>query len=125
MLDKVDLLAAALELPSPWNPDTVAAFNGNHVQVLRVEDAYDWHSHHLTDDLFLALDEPVFIDLRERTVELRRGELFVVPLGAEHRLRADAPAHVLCIEHLGDGGPFDAPAVLEAPLEHEGRTRRG
>jgi mannose-6-phosphate isomerase-like protein (cupin superfamily) len=114
VLDKVDLLAAARALGVAWVPDTVAAFNGHHVQVLRVEEAFEWHHHRHTDDLFLALDEQVHIDLRERTVTLARGELFVVPANVEHRLRADVPAHVLCIEHLGDSGPVADARVLEA-----------
>jgi mannose-6-phosphate isomerase-like protein (cupin superfamily) len=115
VLDKVDLLAAAQALATAWVPGTVAAFNGHHVQVVRVEDAFDWHRHPQTDDLFLALDEPVQIDLRERTVTLERGELFVVPAGVEHRLRSDVTAHVLCIEHLGDGSGASA-RVLEAEV---------
>lgn len=118
VLDKVDMLCAARRLAAAWVPDTVAAYNGNHVQVLRVEGEYVWHAHDRTDDLFIALDELVFIDLRERTVELRRGELFVVPVGVEHRLRAaeGRPAHVLCIEHLGDVPEELAMPSLEGPL---------
>ena len=109
------MLDAARSLAAGWSPDTVAAFNGNHVQVVRIEGEYVWHAHDRTDDLFIALDETVFIDLRERTVELRRGELFVVPIGIEHRLRAAGVAHVLCIEHLGDvPDPAPRPA-LEVP----------
>lgn len=120
MLDKVDMLAAARALTAAWSPDTVAAYNGNHVQVFRVEGEYIWHSHDRTDDLFIALDDTVFIDLRERTVELRRGELFVVPVGVEHRLRAaeGRPAHVLCIEHLGDVTEELTPPSLEPSSGH-------
>lgn len=118
MLDKVDLLAAAGELNAPWVPETVAAYNGSHVQVVRVEGTFVWHAHARSDNLFVALDEPVRIELRSRVVELARGELFVVPAGVEHRLATEAPgAHVMCIEHLGDvdAGEYAAPE-LSAPF---------
>ena len=125
MLDKVDLLEAAATLSAAWSPVTVAAYNGNHVQVVRVEDVYVWHSHARSDNLFLALDLPVRIELRERTVELAKGELFVVPAGVEHRLGAAAPAHVLCIEHLGQGEPTDLPEpAATVALTLEDRRQR-
>lgn len=118
MLDKVDLLAAAGELTAAWVPETVAAYNGSHVQVVRVEGTFVWHSHEGSDNLFVALDEPLRIELRERTIELARGELFVVPAGVEHRLATDAPrAHVMCVEDLGhvEAGEY-APPELSAPF---------
>lgn len=119
MLDKIDLLAAASELTAPWTPETVAAFNGSHVQVVRVEGTFVWHAHARSDNLFVALDEPIRIELPERVVELRRGELFVVAAGVEHRLATDAPAaHVMCLEHLGDvdAGEY-VPPQLTAPFQ--------
>lgn len=125
MLDKVDLLAAARLLTTAWAPETVAAFNGNHVQVVRVEDRFVWHQHVNSDNLFLALDHPVLIELRERTVQLERGEVFVVPAGVEHRLSAEGTAHVMCLEHLGEGGTGEARRTLEAEPEAEAEAEAG
>jgi len=102
MLDKVDLAAMAAALPAQWVPETVAAYNGSHVQVLRMEGEYVWHHHDRTDDLFLVLTGRIRIELRERSVELGAGELFVVPVGVEHRVCAEEEALVCVIEHLGD-----------------------
>ena len=52
---------------------------------VRVEGEFIWHSHDDTDDLFLVLDGELDIELRDRTVTLGPGELFVVPRGVEHR----------------------------------------
>jgi mannose-6-phosphate isomerase-like protein (cupin superfamily) len=53
--------------------------------VVRVEGAFEWHKHDDTDDLFLVLDGVLDIELRDRTITLEPGELFVVPKGVEHR----------------------------------------
>ena len=53
--------------------------------LVKVEGAFVWHSHPETDDLFLVLSGELDIQLRDRTVTLGPGELFVVPAGVEHR----------------------------------------
>ena len=53
--------------------------------VVRVEGEFVWHSHPDTDDFFLVIDGELDIELRDRTVTLGPGELFVVPTGVEHR----------------------------------------
>jgi mannose-6-phosphate isomerase-like protein (cupin superfamily) len=68
-----------------WSPKIVASYNGNDVCVVRVEGEFVWHSHPDTDDFFLVLEGELEIELRDRTVTLGPGELFVVPRGVEHR----------------------------------------
>jgi mannose-6-phosphate isomerase-like protein (cupin superfamily) len=69
--------------------------------VVKVEGEFVWHSHLDTDDFFLVLEGELEIELRDRTVQLVRGDLFVVPRGVEHRPRARDEAHILLIEPQG------------------------
>jgi len=52
------------------------------------------------------------IQMRDRTVTLKEGELFVVPKGVEHRPVARSEAHLLLIEPTGtpNTGGVDAAA---------------
>jgi mannose-6-phosphate isomerase-like protein (cupin superfamily) len=50
-----------------------------------VEGEFVWHSHAETDDFFFVVEGELDIELRDRTVTLTAGELFVVPKGVEHR----------------------------------------
>jgi mannose-6-phosphate isomerase-like protein (cupin superfamily) len=68
-----------------WSPKIVASYNGNDICVVRVEGEFVWHSHPDSDDFFLVLDGELDIELRDGPVTLRPGELFVVPMGIEHR----------------------------------------
>ena len=118
MLRKVNLLAAAGELDNHWVPETVDAYNGDVVQVIKVKGEFVWHHHDRTDDLFLVLEGSVVVQLREGDVELGVGELLVVPAGIEHCVRADEEAKLLVLEHLGDipAGELESflpPASLE------------
>ena len=84
-----------------WQPRTVAEFNGHDVMVVKAQGEFVWHKHDETDDLFLVLRGELTIELRDRSVTLRAGDLFVVPKGVEHRPVAKEEVHVLLIEPSG------------------------
>ena len=85
MRDKVNIPEKLDSFSDHWAPRIVARYNDNEVCLVRVEGEFVWHSHEDTDDLFLVLDGELDIELRDRTVTLGPGELFVVPKGVEHR----------------------------------------
>jgi mannose-6-phosphate isomerase-like protein (cupin superfamily) len=85
MRDKVNIPDKLASFSDHWAPKVIADYNGNDVCLVRVEGEFVWHSHEDTDDLFLVLDGELDIELRDRTVTLGSGELFVVPRGIEHR----------------------------------------
>lgn len=101
MTDAVNLVAKLATFDEHWSPRTVAAFNGHDVMVVKVEGEFTWHSHPDTDDFFLVLKGEIDIQLRDRSVTLGPGELFVVPKGVEHRPVARTEAHLLLIEPTG------------------------
>ena len=102
MLDKVNLAAEAASLPDQWVPHTVGSYNGDHVQVIRVEGEYVWHHHDRTDDLFICLTGTVHVQLRDGDVDLHPGEMLIVPVGVEHCVYAEKEATLLVLEHLGE-----------------------
>jgi len=84
-----------------WQPRTVADFNGHGVMVVKVQGEFVWHKHDDTDDFFFVLQGHLDIELRDRTVSLSAGELFIVPKGVEHRPVAKEEVHLLLIEKSG------------------------
>ena len=84
-----------------WQPRTVAEFNGQDVMVVKAQGEFVWHKHDETDDLFLVLRGELEIELRDGSVTLRAGDLFVVPKGVEHRPVAREEVHLLLIEPSG------------------------
>jgi mannose-6-phosphate isomerase-like protein (cupin superfamily) len=84
-----------------WQPRTVAEFNGHDIMVVKAQGEFVWHKHDDTDDLFLVLRGELTIELRDGSVTLRPGEMFIVPKGVEHRPVAKEEVHVLLIEPSG------------------------
>lgn len=95
-------LAEKLSLFSDtWAPRIVGSFNDNDLMLVKVEGAFDWHSHPETDDFFMVVTGKLDIELRDDTVTLGPGELYVVPAGVEHRPVARPVAAILLIEPSG------------------------
>ena len=84
-----------------WQPRVIASYNDNDVMVVKVKGEFVWHKHDDTDDFFLVIKGTLDIQLRDRTVTLDPGELFVVPKGVEHRPVAREEVHLLLIEPRG------------------------
>ena len=66
-----------------------------------------WHHHDDTDDFFLVLKGMLDIQLRDRTVTLGPGQIYVVPRGVEHRPVARDEVHLLLIEPTGTASTGD------------------
>ena len=84
-----------------WQPRVVGQFNGHDLLVAKVKGEFVWHSHEDTDDFFMVLSGRISIQLREGSVTLGPGEVFVVPKGVEHCPIAEDEAHILLIESRG------------------------
>ncbi|GAB5448575.1 cupin domain-containing protein [Gymnodinialimonas sp.] len=100
-MSAINLADKLAQFSDHWSPKVVGGFNGHDLMVVKVEGEFVWHSHPDTDDFFMVLKGEIDIEMRERTVTLREGEVFVVPAGVEHRPVARAEAHLLLIEPAG------------------------
>jgi mannose-6-phosphate isomerase-like protein (cupin superfamily) len=112
-LDKINLEAKLSTFSEHWQPRTVGQFNGHDLMVAKVQGEFVWHKHDDTDDLFLVLRGHLIIEMRDRSVSLGPGELFVVPRGVEHRPVAREEVHLLLIEQTGTPNTGD-PATAAA-----------
>ncbi len=105
--EAINLAEKLSKFDDHWSPRTVATFNGHDVMVVKVKGEFVWHSHSETDDFFLVLSGRITIQLRDGTVDLGPGEMFVVPAGVEHKPVAADEAEVLLIEPSGTANTGD------------------
>lgn len=98
---RVGLDQAMAKVTEHWRPQLVAELNGQEVKVVKVRGAFPWHSHADADEMFLVWKGEILLELRDRSVPLRAGEMFVVPKGVEHRPVAAREAQILLFEPAG------------------------
>jgi mannose-6-phosphate isomerase-like protein (cupin superfamily) len=101
MKEKVNLQDKLGLFREVFAPRTIACFNGHDVMVAKLEGPFHWHEHQETDDFFLVISGQLDIEMRDHTVTLGPGELYVVPKGVQHRPVAHGEVHVLLIEAAG------------------------
>ena len=88
--EPVNLTAALASFDDVYSPRIVTRMNDYDVRVAHVRGEHVWHVHEHTDEFFLVLDGRLDVALRGpdgqvRTVQLGRGDTFVVPRGTEHK----------------------------------------
>ncbi len=91
-----------------WSPKIIARMNDYHFKLVKLQGDFVWHRHVDTDEAFLVIQGSMQIDFRDGSVELRTGEMCVVPRGIEHKPWAEKECHVLLVEPAGTVNTGDA-----------------
>ena len=87
----VNLPEALAAFDDVYSPRIVARVNDYDVRIAHTLGEHVWHVHDHTDEFFLVLDGRFDVAVRdaatgaEHTVTLRRGDVYVVPKGTEHK----------------------------------------
>jgi len=103
-ISPVRIAAGLTEL---WSPRVIAEVDDSYIKVAKVQGVFGWHAHTDEDELFLVLQGHLRIEMEAGTVDLREGEIFVVPKGVRHNPVAEHECLVMLIErkstlHTGD-----------------------
>lgn len=90
-----------------WSPRVISEVDDSYIKVAKVQGVFGWHAHTDEDELFLVLQGHLRIEMETGVVDLREGEIFVVPKGVRHNPVAEHECLVMLIErkstlHTGD-----------------------
>lgn len=110
----INLAQKLTKFSEHWSPKIIAQMNDYHFKLVKLQGEFVWHSHAETDEVFLVLDGDLRIEFRDGQVDLKSGELFVVPKGVEHRPVAARECQVMLVEPAGTVNTGDAESDLTA-----------
>src|SRR4051794_25812385 len=65
----------------------LAAANDHEIRMSVMTSGFEWHRHPSSDEVFYVIEGELMIELEDREVRLREGDLFTVPRGVVHRTR--------------------------------------
>jgi mannose-6-phosphate isomerase-like protein (cupin superfamily) len=97
----IDLTAALATFDALWSPRIVTSVNDYDVRIAKVAGEHVWHVHEDTDEFFLVLDGELTIALRDGSVTLAKGSVYVVPRGVEHKPSSEGGAAIMMFEPTG------------------------
>jgi mannose-6-phosphate isomerase-like protein (cupin superfamily) len=98
-----------------WSPKIIARMNDYHFKLVKFKGDFIWHKHDDTDETFIVLDGEMTIDFRDGKVDIKAGEMFVVPRGIEHKPFAKEECKIMLVEPAGtvNTGNVDADLTVE------------
>ncbi|MDB6115390.1 MAG: Cupin domain protein [Lacunisphaera sp.] len=97
-MEKINLTEKLGKFSGHWQPKIIAELNGQHVKLVKFQGQFVWHAHEHEDEMFYVVRGEFRMELRDRTIELRAGEMLVVPRGVEHRPVAEREVEVMLFE---------------------------
>lgn len=89
-IKSINILEKFSLFDTQWTPHIIGELNGQYVKLCKLKDEFIWHSHQNEDELFMVFKGTLFMDFRNReTLEVKEGEICIVPKGVEHRPRTN------------------------------------
>ena len=62
-----------------WQPRVIAEMNDYQFKLVKIKGEFVWHEHDDTDEVFIVLEGEMEIEFRDGSVEMKAGEMFVIP----------------------------------------------
>ena len=81
-----------------WSPKVIAEMNDYQFKLVKIKGDFVWHNHKDTDEVFMVLEGEMNIEFRDKTVQLSKGEMFVVPKGVEHKPYSENGCEIMIVE---------------------------
>jgi len=97
-IHKVNLKDKLNTFSEYWTPKVVGELNNQQVKIAKFKGDFIRHKHEREDELFYVIDGILFIELDQKTLELRAGEFAIIPKGVEHKPFAPEETSVLLFE---------------------------
>ena len=84
-----------------WSPKVLAEMNDYEFKIARIKGEFIWHNHTETDEVFIVIEGNMKILLRGKTIQLSKGDLYVVPKGTDHKPVAEKECKLMLVELKG------------------------
>jgi mannose-6-phosphate isomerase-like protein (cupin superfamily) len=97
-MDKINLNKKFDLVKDLWNLKVITELNGQQVKIAKVKGEFVWHDHKNEDELFFIIKGTLKMMFRDKTVEVKEGEMIVVPMGVEHKPVADEEVWMMLFE---------------------------
>jgi len=89
-IQAINILEKFSKFDKTWTPHIIGELNEQYVKLCKFKDEFVWHSHQHEDELFMVFKGTLLMDFKDQdTVEVKEGEIIIIPKGVEHRPRTN------------------------------------
>ena len=113
-IQKINLEEKLSKFSDYWSPKVIAEMNDYQLKLVKIKGDFDWHSHQTTDEVFIVIKGKMRIDFKDKTINLSKGDMLVVPKGVEHKPYAKEECEVMIVEPKGVLNTGDSSSKLTA-----------
>ena len=101
-MEKINLLESVNSVDELYVYEKIGRLNGNVLSVVKVENrTLDFHVHENSDELFYVIEGAFELETEEELIEVKQGEMIIVPKGTIHRPVVTKLSKFLMIELEG------------------------
>ena len=101
MSTKINLEEKFSKFQDHWSPKVIAQMNNYQFKLVKIEGEFTWHNHEDTDEVFIVIEGSMSIKMKDNTVHLSKGEMYVVPKGVQHKPFSKDECNIMIIEPKG------------------------
>ena len=98
-----------------WSPKVIAEMNDYQFKLVKIKGEFVKNQHSDTDEVFIVIEGKMSIEFKTETIEIKNGEMIVVPKGVVHKPFADEECKVMLVEPRGVLNTGDTKGDLTAP----------
>ena len=100
-MSKININEKLAKFTEHWTPKVVAELNDYQIKLVKIKGEFVWHNHECTDELFLVIEGNMKIEFEDKTIELSKGDMYIVPKGVNHKPYSEEECKVMVIEPRG------------------------
>jgi len=110
---KINFFEKFSKLPNnDYSVGIVAKMNEYEFKLVKFKGEFVWHSHPDTDETFIILDGRMMMHFKDKLVEIKSGEMIVIPKGMEHKPTSEEGYKALLIEPEGVANTGDVKSEM-------------
>ena len=115
MTKRINLYSKFDKFRDYWSPKVIAEMNDYQFKLVKIKGEFVKHQHSDTDEVFIVIEGKMSIEFETETIEIKNGEMIVVPKGVVHKPFADEECKVMLVEPRGVLNTGDTKGDLTAP----------
>lgn len=105
----MNLKEKLLEIPEYFSPKVIGEVNDVFIKLVKINgNKVPWHTHENEDELFYIVEGSLLFEIENKDpFIMKKGDLFIVKRGINHRVSSVNECHIMLIEnktalHTGD-----------------------